>query len=109
MTNLKLTKRLCITCLQPFEPTASNTSRCAQHQRRKVNRDRSYRDLATSITTTATCCGICGKPFEPGDRRVVDHIRPLAHGGSDDPSNLQAAHRRCNGLKSSKLPRGLYP
>lgn len=34
---------------------------------------------------------------------VVDHIVPLARGGSDELANCQAAHRHCNRQKSDKL------
>jgi len=48
-------------------------------------------------------CGICGGLIErepslvPMDDWVsVDHIIPRSHQGSDYPSNIQAAHLRCN-------------
>lgn len=51
-------------------------------------------------------CQLCGKktrsdvpslhPLEP----TVDHIIPRSRGGSDEPANLQCAHRICNSLKS---------
>ncbi|MEJ7893058.1 MAG: HNH endonuclease [Solirubrobacteraceae bacterium] len=36
-------------------------------------------------------CRICGHPAEH-----VDHILPLAHGGTDTPSNLRATCGGCN-------------
>jgi 5-methylcytosine-specific restriction endonuclease McrA len=86
--------------------TEPGKSRCPLHPKRKVSRDRAYRNLARSIIANATHCGICGEPFRATDRRVVDHIIPLARGGTDDPWNLQAAHDYCNGAKSAKLPGG---
>jgi 5-methylcytosine-specific restriction endonuclease McrA len=64
--------------------------------------------MAHSIIAASNVCGICGRPLhgDPFDPPVVDHIRPRARGGSDDPSNLQAAHRSCNGRKSAQLPSG---
>ncbi|MFG1794143.1 HNH endonuclease [Nocardia sp. NPDC049149] len=54
-------------------------------------------------------CGICGLDIDytlphldPGEF-VVDHIIPLAKGGSDSLDNCQAAHRACNRLKSDTL------
>jgi 5-methylcytosine-specific restriction endonuclease McrA len=34
---------------------------------------------------------------------TVDHVIPIARGGSDDPENLIAACRRCNYSKQDKL------
>jgi HNH endonuclease len=46
-------------------------------------------------------CGFCGSgvPFED---LHIDHIVPRAHGGTDDWTNLQAAHRHCNTSARSK-------
>ena len=46
-------------------------------------------------------CAICGKrtAFDYGE---IDHIKPLAKGGSNRPSNLQWLCHRCNKLKGSK-------
>lgn len=58
-------------------------------------------------------CQLCLEPIDPTirfdyenpdpDRLVIDHIRPRAHGGSDDTRNLQAAHHRCNMRKGDRL------
>lgn len=46
------------------------------------------------------------------DRRIaVEHVRPIADGGSSDPENLQLACQYCNSLKSDALTlyaRGQY-
>jgi len=46
-------------------------------------------------------CAICGEKtaFDYGE---VDHIKPIAKGGSNSPSNLQWLCHRCNKLKGSK-------
>ena len=101
--------RACIVCGRSFTPTATSKGRCPQHAIPRVSRDRSYRDLAKRIIAASSGCGICGQPFtDPTDPPVVDHIVPRAYGGSDDPANLQAAHKSCNGRKSSHLP-ATYP
>lgn len=54
-------------------------------------------------------CGICGervdmtlKHPDPGFPSI-DHIVPLAKGGSDiDPANLQLSHLRCNLAKRDR-------
>ena len=54
-------------------------------------------------------CGICGHPIDytlphldPGEY-VVDHITPLALGGTDLLPNKQPAHRKCNAEKGARL------
>ena len=49
-------------------------------------------------------CGICGKRIEPWQRMHMDHIIPRSKGGSDDRSNLQATHDRCNLRKGNRMP-----
>ena len=43
-------------------------------------------------------CRGCGAPAH-----VVDHITPIASGGTDDHSNLQALCAACNGTKGARL------
>lgn len=40
-------------------------------------------------------CGICKTPVEPEDMHI-DHVIPIARGGSNTPANLQIAHSTCN-------------
>lgn len=42
-------------------------------------------------------CWLCGGTGAD----QVDHLRPASLGGTDDPSNLRAAHRDCHLRKSS--------
>jgi len=44
-------------------------------------------------------CHICGL----GGARSVDHIVPRAHGGSDELSNLAAAHGSCNSERGARV------
>jgi len=49
-------------------------------------------------------CHYCGRTqHDEGVVLVIDHIIPLAHGGTHDPENLTTACRDCNGGKSDKL------
>lgn len=48
-------------------------------------------------------CRYCGASA-PDVPLVVDHVVPVALGGSDDPANLVAACRDCNSGKSSTMP-----
>ncbi|MGF6821174.1 5-methylcytosine-specific restriction endonuclease McrA [Microbacterium sp. ZKA21] len=52
-------------------------------------------------------CQYCGNDLHEDDPRpehdaTADHINPKAAGGRDERSNLLAACRRCNGIKSDK-------
>ena len=53
-------------------------------------------------------CKLCNEPLDmdahPNDNRApsLDHILPLAKGGSHQTHNLQAAHRQCNAIKSDR-------
>ena len=60
------------------------------------------------IARTQPPCGICGElidytlKYPHKQSFVVDHIIPLAQGGTDDLPNKQAAHSECNRDKSDK-------
>lgn len=84
----------------------SDTSLCDD-----CRRQRKYRH---HFSTTALgnrdgwICRICGGSVDPTARwpnplaASVDHVIARADGGSDDPSNLQLAHMRCNAIKSRR-------
>lgn len=52
-------------------------------------------------------CAICGK-FIPCDSFTIDHIIPLARGGTNAMDNLQAACGVCNLIKQDILPEDLF-
>lgn len=63
------------------------------------------------ILSTQSVCAICGLPVDKSLKypnpwsASVDHIIPVSKRG--DPialENLQLAHRKCNRMKSDKLP-----
>lgn len=47
-------------------------------------------------------CRLCGKDIPEGDLHI-DHIFPVALGGTDDLDNLQPAHSRCNISKGARV------
>lgn len=55
------------------------------------------------------CCAICETAMRPDFGYLhdlyptLDHILPRSRGGSDDPSNLQPAHRICNLRKGARV------
>lgn len=51
-------------------------------------------------------CNKCGQHFTPIDIIEVDHIIPVAKGGSDKYENLQALHKHCH-VQKSRLERSV--
>jgi 5-methylcytosine-specific restriction endonuclease McrA len=57
-------------------------------------------------------CRLCNEPVDmtlPANDNYaasIDHIIPLAKGGSHTYGNVQTAHRLCNSYKNDKTPRG---
>ena len=49
------------------------------------------------------CCRYCGAAA-PDVQLTVDHVVPVALGGSDDPTNLVTACRPCNSGKAASAP-----
>ena len=47
-------------------------------------------------------CRICGKKMPDGVGLQIDHIKPVAKGGTADPDNLQVLCDSCNRHKSAK-------
>lgn len=48
-------------------------------------------------------CVYCARPLVL-DNATLDHVHPIAHGGSHAPGNIVAACERCNRLKGDMLP-----
>jgi 5-methylcytosine-specific restriction endonuclease McrA len=67
---------------------------------------RTRRDLVAYLTARDhNRCGICRKPIRAKKgpmRPSIDHIIPLARGGTHELANLQAAHYRCNLSKNDR-------
>jgi len=83
--------------LKDIERELLGGSKPDKTKRKKLSRT----DEKTIFQTYKGKCAICGKKTE-FDYGEVDHIKPLAKGGSNSPSNLQWLCTRCNKLKGSK-------
>ena len=94
-----MTLRACIDCGRP-----SPGSRCPEHAIPRLPRSGTYTRTAAKVRAEATACWICGTPFaDPNDPPVADHVIPRAYGGSDDETNLRAAHQSCNSRRGAQL------
>lgn len=82
--------------------------RIQNHRRRELiraTRDTAAINVLSQLVSSASRleCGICGKNMPKKDR-TLDHIIPLAKGGTGDVWNLRIVHLICNIRKSDKMP-----
>jgi 5-methylcytosine-specific restriction endonuclease McrA len=114
--------RWCADCGQLFD-TAAGGSRCPTckpkaNQARQARYDRhrpsawrrgynsDYHRNSAPILAAAKACSWCGREFTQDLPATMDHVTPLSHGGTNDPSNLVAACKPCNSSRGSHLRRG---
>jgi 5-methylcytosine-specific restriction protein A len=45
-------------------------------------------------------CGICGREIRSGQRWIVEHMRALSLGGTNEPENLRPVHTACADAKT---------
>ncbi len=98
-------------------PERHRKNRVAAENRRRARRfggsEARYTE-AQVIALWGSDCHLCGKAIDLSAQRKVgkegwrnalhlDHVIPLARGGSDTLENVKPAHGECNVNKSSKL------
>ena len=66
---------------------------------RRNGSTRQWRKQRAHLLANATHCKACGEPATPDDPFEIDHIIPIASGGTDTPTNLRVVHRTCNRQK----------
>jgi 5-methylcytosine-specific restriction endonuclease McrA len=89
-----MTLRPCLDCGRP-----SHLARCPLHQQiRDRTRDAATR-LGARLIAERPWCADCGTTKD----LTVDHIVALAHGGTNDPSNLRVLCRRHNSQRGSRI------
>lgn len=70
----------------------------------KISRKSFGKTTRQTIYHNSACtCQICGKSIT-FEEFTIDHIIPLAKGGTNDMSNLQSSCFRCNRIKADILP-----
>lgn len=62
-----------------------------------------FTQLQARIDYYAGLCWICGDPMQ-----AIDHVKPLAKGGTEWPSNLRPICTSCNSKKRDLWPYPLY-
>jgi|SRR5690606_34097207 len=102
-------RRRCRACTRAYERQAKRSSSAGSTDR-PAYRDREYRaNRLVVIRESAPYCRICGQYVDKalsGKHRYgpsVDHIVPVAHGGSHDISNLCLVHAICNSTKQDSI------
>lgn len=84
-------------------PEAQKRYRLAVARRRARILGAFVEDVAREVVfeRDAGLCGICGAPVDAEDWHL-DHVVPLALGGTHEYSNVQVAHPRCNMSKGAR-------
>lgn len=101
----------CIVCSSQFL-SKGVASRYCSPECRAVNRRRSFGlswlDRMDLFARDEWLCQLCFRPVDYTADMLsnmypsLDHIIPRSKGGSDDPSNLQLAHRICNSIRRDR-------
>jgi 5-methylcytosine-specific restriction endonuclease McrA len=106
---------LCLTWFVHDQPqTMTCSPRCykklAKAKRRALERDAFVENVSPRkvFDRDRWKCQLCRKPVKrdaiaPHPRApVIDHIIPLAAGGTHEPANVQCAHFLCNSIKGAR-------
>ena len=105
-------------CCKEHANKMNNSNHC-KHRENKMkangNIDKTI-TLAKLIKKDNNICQICGKPCDSNDYKIVndvhiagdnypsiDHIVPIAKGGTHTWGNVQLVHRICNSMKSDNI------
>lgn len=89
-------------------PDARSESRARRRARKLGNVTEAY-DRLEIFERDEWVCQLCNLPIDPELRYpdpgfgTIDHVVPLVVGGSDEPTNVVAAHLVCNVRKGARL------
>lgn len=84
-------------------PIAAEKHRAHESRRRVPKGQGEFVSLADVMFDHDDMCYLCGAPIDAGDVHM-DHVVPIALGGTHTRGNLAPAHAKCNQIK-----RGLHP
>lgn len=100
------------TCPGACRAAQGNDSRREAEQRRRARMRDAFvaRVVRREVfARDAYMCKLCGEPLDMSKQAPhplspsIDHVIPLANGGTHEPGNVQAAHFLCNSVKSNKV------
>ena len=57
------------------------------------------REVFRKLQDNGNICGVCGLVISSTDKVHIDHILPVRSGGTNEASNLQVVHKKCNLVK----------
>lgn len=113
---------ICEKCGKPFEAVKRETRYCKNcHPWNDVRKERERKAARYPVSKKQIferdnyICGICGLPVDrdlrwPDESSAsLDHIVPIARGGTHEPSNTQCAHLRCNRIKHDSITSVVIP
>jgi 5-methylcytosine-specific restriction protein A len=69
---------------------------------RRIERSKNWREISKQYLREHVLCVECEREGILSPAVETDHIKPLANGGNDDPSNLQALCKRHHSKKTAK-------
>jgi 5-methylcytosine-specific restriction endonuclease McrA len=60
-----------------------------------------YRRMVAAVQHLGPRCWLCGR----AGADTLDHVVPVAYGGTNTPANLRPAHKSCNSRRGATMPR----
>ena len=122
----KLLNKICPVCQQGFLAGKTNQKFCSDvcankesNRRQEIRRRHKLREngkidysitLSVIVKKHKRVCALCGKKVDMSvhsnhdNYPSIDHIIPVAKGGTHTWDNVQLAHRTCNTIKRDSLP-----
>jgi hypothetical protein len=109
----------CLRCAEDFTISAPGHVYCSgvcKERARSSRRDARERGSFVSAVSPQQVyardqwsCHLCGQPLQCDEQvphplaPTIDHVIPLARGGTHEPSNVRAAHFLCNSTKRDRI------
>lgn len=110
-------RRVCDDCKREARRGIDKAREIRRRRRKEINGPVDKNITLKRLSKRDGCiCYLCGEPVDWGDYRIdkgqkqcgnaypsIDHVIPLAHGGTHTWDNVKLAHRICNSLKSDDM------